>query len=139
MLSTGDTPADWDDVDPFDLPEWLGTQPVTWTAASALRAGPCVTGELSAAAGQPVGCDLLAIDDAYPAPIADDELRRAAHQAWRRGEVSLVARRGRLTLAVPGSAFDADLALAAVGRLAKAVGAAPMSYAVCLRIGRDDG
>ena len=35
-----------DEVDPFDLPEWLGTDEVTWTSASGLRSGHLVTGTL---------------------------------------------------------------------------------------------
>jgi len=110
---------------------------VTWTSSSALRASALVAGELSAADEEPVGCDLLAVDEAYPVPVADDDLRTAAHQAWRRGDVHLGSRGGRLTLAVPGSGIDADRTLDAVARLAKSVGASPSSYAVCLRLGQD--
>jgi hypothetical protein len=134
---SGDTTGAWREVDPFDLPDWLGTAHVVWTSLSSLRAGARVAGELSTAGEDPVGCDLLAVDEAYPMPIAEDGLRRAAHQAWRRDEVYVIACSDRLALAVPGSAFDADRALDAVGRLAKAVGAAPAAYAVCLRVGRD--
>lgn len=135
---TGAAP-DWLEVDPFELPDWLGTTEVTWTSTSPLRTGHLVTGELSGGTGDegPLACDLLAVDEAYPVPVADESLRRAAHQAWRRGETLLVSCEGRLALAVPGVRFDADLALDAVGRLARAVGASPSSYAVRLRISRD--
>ena len=32
---------------------------------------------------EPLACDLLAVDEAYPAPVAGDDVRRRAHQAWR--------------------------------------------------------
>ena len=41
----------------------------------------------------------------------------------------------RLTLAVPGTRFSADLVLDAMARLAKAVGASADHYSVRLRIG----
>jgi hypothetical protein len=49
--------------------------------------------------------------------------------------VLLIERDARLTLAVPGRRFDADLVLEAVARLAKAVGAPPDDWAVLLRLG----
>lgn len=129
-------PMPWAEVDPFDLPEWLGTSEVTWATTSSLYAGHRVTGELTGS-GAPTACDLLAVDDAYPAPVADQSLRTAAHRAWRRGEVLLVECDGRLSLAVPGTGFTAERALEAVSRFARAVGAEPSSYGVRLMIGRD--
>jgi len=122
-------------VDPFDLPDWLGVAEVTWAASAGLRTGPAVPGELTAAGHSPVACDLLAVDQAYPTPIAADEVRTRAHQAWRNGEVHLVRCDDRLALAVPGTFFTADLVLDALSRLAKAVGASAARYAVLLRIG----
>ena len=122
-------------VDPFDLPDWLGTAEVTWTAQDGVRTGHLVAGLLSAAGAEPVACDLLAVDEAYPTPVADDDVRHGAHQAWRHGEVHLLDRAGRLTIAVPGTVFDADRVLDALERLTRAVGAAPERYAVCLRLG----
>lgn len=119
-------------VDPFDLPEWLGAGPVTWTADSSVRTGHHVTGTLSGDVGS-VGCDLLGADQAFPRPVLDDDWRRQSHQAWNHGQVLLVEYGGRLTLAVPGSSFTADLALEAVGRLAKAVGVDPSGFVVALR------
>lgn len=125
------------DVDPFDLPEWLGVSDVTWSADSGVRSGHEVRGCLSAD-GQPrLACDLLAVDDAWPTPVARDETRVRAHQAWRNGQVHLVRHDGRLTLAVPGSGFSADLVLDALSRLAKAVGASPDHYTARLRIGAE--
>jgi hypothetical protein len=127
-----------DDLDPFELPAWLGLGDVTWEPESAVTAGALVRGRLTDAESS-VPCDLLAIDEAYPAPVAADDVRRRAHQAWRHGQVLLVEHDGRPTLAVPGRDFTADAVLTAVGRLAKAVGAAPERYAVLLRLGGSDG
>jgi hypothetical protein len=122
------------DVDPFDLPEWLGEGEVTWTPEGGIHDSHLVAGWLSGG-GEPMACALLAVDEAYPKPVADDELRHQAHQAWRHGEVHLVAYDDRLTLAVPGTKFTAELVLEAVARLAKAVGARPGSFSVLLRLG----
>lgn len=132
---TAAVPSSPDGLDPFDLPDWLGSAEVTWAAESGLRAGHHVTGCLSEPGEQRLPCDLLAVDLAFPAPVADDATRRAAHQAWAHGQVHVGAYAGRLTLLVPGTDFTADLALDALGRLAKAVGASPERYAVHLRIG----
>ena len=32
--------------------------------------------------GRGLPCALLAVDEAYPDPVADDHLRHLAHQAW---------------------------------------------------------
>ncbi len=120
-------------VDPFDLPEWLGEGEVTWTATTSVHAGHLVTGELSSS-GKTLGCDLLGVDQAFPVPVLDDGWRRQSHQAWTHGQVLLVEHDDRLTLAVPGTGFTADLALEALGRLAKAVGAGPGSYLAAIRL-----
>ena len=126
------------EVDPFDLPEWLGEGDVTWSAESGLRTGHHVLGSLTGTERE-LACDLLAVDEAYPTPVATDGTRLLAHQAWRHGQVYLLERGDddapRLTLAVPGTAFSADLVLDVIGRLAKAVGASAERYAVSLRIG----
>jgi hypothetical protein len=121
-----------DAVDPFELPEWLGFGEVTWTAESSVRSGHHVTGSLSGH-GAGVSCDLLGADQAYPEPVLTEEWRQRCHQAWTHGEVLLVEYGGRLTLAVPGTSFTADLALEAVGRLAKAVGVESAAFVVALR------
>jgi hypothetical protein len=122
-------------VDAFDLPEWLGVAEVTWSARAGLRTGYAVRGELVSEGHPPLECDLVAVDEAYPVPVAGDDVRIRAHQAWRNGEVHVVRRDGRLALAVPGRCFDADLVLEAFGRLARAVGASTERYAVLFRIG----
>ncbi|WP_426244574.1 hypothetical protein [Nocardioides sp. LHG3406-4] len=124
-------------VDPFDLPDWLGTGEVTWSADAGLRTGHHVRGILTSPDDDhhPLACDLLAVDEAYPAPVTCDRSRAAAHQAWQHGQVLIGRYDDRLVLAVPGTAFGADLVLDTVSRLAKAVGAAPERFAAHLRIG----
>ncbi|WP_110183432.1 hypothetical protein [Nocardioides solisilvae] len=128
-------PVGLEDVDPFELPEWLGTGEVTWSPEQGLRSGHLVAGRLTGAAGEQLPCDLLAVDEAYPAPVVADPPRVRAHQAWQHGQVLLAEREGRLTVAVPGTGFDAGLVLESLVRLALAVGAPPERFAAHLRIG----
>ncbi|MCW2765379.1 MAG: hypothetical protein JWO11_1338 [Nocardioides sp.] len=127
------------EVDPFDLPEWLGESDVTWAAASGVRTGHHVRGSLTGDGHADVACDLFAVDEAYPAPVADDRTRLRAHQAWRHGQVLLVRHQDRLALAVPGTSFTADLVLDALDRLARAVGSSADHYTARLRIGTERG
>lgn len=123
-------------VDPFELPEWIGVEEVTWTAESSLGSHH-VTGTLSALRGgarASRGCDLLAGDLAYPRPVLPDQWRSVAHQTWRLGEVLLVEYAERLTLVLPGSTVTAEPALEAVRRLARAVGGSPGRFSVALRV-----
>lgn len=121
------------EVDPFDLPEWLAGEEVTWRASSSVRGTAHVTGELSCGPDR-LPCDLLAADVAYPQPSLDPDWRRAAHQQWTFGQVLLLERDGRLTLAVPGTGFSADTVLDTLGRLAKAVGVRPDTFVAALRL-----
>ncbi len=130
-------PPSYDEVDPFDLPDWLGERDVTWSADRGLATGHRVAGALTGVDGELLACDLLAVDDAYPEPVAADAVRVRAHQVWRHGEVLLVSDGDRVVLAVPGSRIDAETALDAVGRLARAVGARAGTYGVRLRVGSD--
>jgi hypothetical protein len=126
------------EVDPFDLPDWLGTGEVTWESEAGLRSGHHVHGELRGQdAEHRLPCDLLAVDEAYPVPVVDEASRSRAHQAWQHGQVLVGESGERLVLGVPGTRFDADLVLDALSRLAKAVGASPDHYAVRLRIGAE--
>lgn len=127
--------TDPEDVDPFDLPEVLGAGEVTWSSTDALARGHLVHGLLTASDASAMACDLLAVDEAYPAPVASEATRLRVHQAWRHGQVHLASYDGRLTLLVPGTSFSADTALDAVARLAKALGAPASSFAVHLRLG----
>jgi hypothetical protein len=97
--------------------------------------GHRVSGALTADGHEPVPCDLLAVDDAYPEPVAADAVRVRAHQVWRHGEVLVADAAGRVLLVVPGSRLDTETVLEAIGRLARAVGAQADSYAVRLRLG----
>jgi hypothetical protein len=124
------------DVDPFDLPEWLGVGQVVWHADQGLRTGHLVAGRL-AAADDVLACDLLAVDEAYPAPVTDDESRLRVHQAWRHGQVLLGRYADRLVLAAPGTRFDAERVLDTLARLARAVGGSPDNMAALLRIGAE--
>jgi len=120
-------------LDPFDLPDWLGTSEVTWTALSSVRGAQRIDGLLSGGDGD-LRCDLIAADVAFPQPMLGEEWRRQAHQAWEYGQVLLLSYDYQLTLAVPGTAYSADGALETVARLAKAVGVRPGRFTVCLRL-----
>ncbi len=122
-------------LDPFDLPEWLSDGHVTWSPEAGIRVGHLVAGHLTAG-DHTLACDLLAVDEAYPAPVADDRTRTLAHQTWHHGQVLTVSHEDRLTLVVPGREFTADLVLEALSRLAKAVGASTDDFAALLRIGQ---
>lgn len=123
------------EVDPFTLPEWLGESEVTWESERPLSSDHRVTGALAAAGHDPLPCDLLAVDDAYPEPVAADEIRVRAHQVWRHGEVLLATDDGRVLMVVPGARVAPETVLEAVARLARAVGAPSGSYAVRLKVG----
>lgn len=126
----------YDEIDAFDLPDWLGEAEVTWSSDHGLGTGHRVAGRLTGEGHEPVPCDLLAVDDAYPEPVVADHVRVRAHQYWRHGEVLLVGDGGGVLLAVPGVRVDAETALQAVARLARAVGAHDGAYAVRLRVDR---
>ena len=126
-------------VDPFDLPDWLGVQDVTWVAESSLGDAHLVSGGLvgpgdQAAGTQRQACDLLACDLAYPRAVLSEEWRARAHHSWQLGEALIVEYDGRLTLVVPGTAVTAEPALEAVRRLARAVGAPTERFTVALRL-----
>jgi hypothetical protein len=126
-------------VDAFELPEWLGTSDVSWTASSSVRGAQRIEGlltasERSGSTPEPLPCDLMAADVAFPQPILPEPWRRQAHQAWEYGQVLLVTYDSRLTLAVPGTAYSADGVLESIGRLAKALGVAPGRFVVCLQL-----
>ncbi|GAB3867264.1 hypothetical protein GCM10028801_40940 [Nocardioides maradonensis] len=128
-------PRQWERVDPFELPDWLGDDDVTWSAECALGR-PTVPGVLRSDTGSgELACDFLAADVACPAPLVDEATRTRIHQAWRDGQVELLSDGERLTLGVPGTAQDAGLVLEAIGRFANAVGTSPAHYGVRLRAG----
>ena len=126
------------EVDPFDLPEWLGTGEVTWESHAGLRTGHHVEGHLSSEeSDEQLVCDLLAVDEAYPAPVVDEASRSRAHQVWQHGQVLVGRYDERLVLGVPGTRLDAERVLEALSRLAKAVGAPPDHFAARLRLGAE--
>ncbi|MDP9442920.1 MAG: hypothetical protein M3P83_00640 [Actinomycetota bacterium] len=123
-------------ADPFELPEWLAEAEVVWESTDTVAAASTVSGRLTDVAGRhpAVRLDLLAVDAAWPRPVAAEPDRCAAHQAWHYGEVALLQVPGGVALGVPGAAFSADLVSEAVRRFARAVGAKPQDYAVRLRL-----
>lgn len=127
------------EIDPFDLPEWLGAgADVVWAPDHGIGEGHLLAGHLSGQDdGTPVAaaCDLVAIDQAYPEAVAEDALRVAVHRAWHHGQVWLAQSQDRLCVLVPGDRFTPELVLEALRRLAAAVGAEPRRYAALLRIG----
>ena len=120
-------------VDPFELPEWLGTSQVVWAATTSIHDTYLVIGELSGA-GEQTACDLLAADVAYPQPVLEGQWRSSAHQAWTHAQVSVLEYDGRLTLPVPGTGFTADLVLESLARFAKALGVSSDRFSATLRL-----
>ena len=121
------------EVDPFELPDWLGTGDVTWTEGTSVPQAHRVDGELSAGS-HVLACDLLAADQAYPQPVLDEKWRQQAHRTWTHGQVLLIEYDGRLTLAAPGTSFTADGVLETLARLARAVGVPPERFVAAVRL-----
>lgn len=119
------------EIDPFDLPEWLGEGEVCWSSDAGID-GHLVAGVLDGGGGRRIVCDLLAVDQAYPAPVIDEGLRRRVHQVWQHGQVLVVQRDGRATVTAPGAAYDAELVITAITRAARALGADPRLWSVRL-------
>ena len=119
------------ELDPFDLPDWLGVGPVAWASDRGLT-GHLVSGHLTGISEQVISCDLLAVDQAYPVPVLDEETRTHVHQTWRHGQVLLLTRDGRATVAAPGTSWSADAVLEVFTRVARAVGADPARWSVRL-------
>lgn len=120
------------EVDPFELPDWIGTGEVTWSSPASIQHRHLVEGTL-AAGDRSLACDLLAADEAYPEAVLAEHWRSASHRAWSHDQVLLLRAEDRLTVAVPGRHFTADRVLEIIGRLAKAVGAPPERFTVALR------
>ena len=125
-------------VDAFDLPDWLGTEHVTWTALSGVRGARLITGRLSGVPDQDpaheLDCDLLAADVATPRLALPEPWRVQAHRDWEHGEVLLLSVAGRLTLVVPGTAYSADGTLETISRLARALGVRSSRFRVDLQL-----
>ena len=125
-------------VDPFDLPDWLGTSDVVWRYHGTDPQRHWLSGSLCGDSAA-LECDLLAVDEAYPMAVCDEDTRVRVHHAWRSSEVLIGTHQGRLTLAVPGTRLGPEITLRALGRFAKAVGARPDRYSVLLRVAEDSG
>lgn len=122
-------------ADPFELPEWLGTDDVVWRSGTTVVGSARIAGTLVGAAGERrLDLDLLAVDAAVPGPVCPEDHRTEAHHAWHRGESLLVAVGQRTTLAVPGHRFDVDLVCEALRRFTRAVGASAGRYTVQIQL-----
>lgn len=129
---------DWSEVDPFDLPEWLGVEEVEWRAAGGGRPGRehRLGGELRFG-DERLPCEVLGVDEAFPAPVMTDAVRVRTHQAWRFGSVVVLQEPGAagVAVAVPGRRVDPSTVFEALARLARAVGADPAHWSVRWRLG----
>jgi hypothetical protein len=121
-------------VDAFDLPDWLGTEPVRWRADTSLEESPHVRGTVGAAGGRTHPLDVLAVDAAYPTAVCPERERTAVHQAWQFGEVALLRVGDRVAVGVPGREVDLELVCEALRRFAKSVGAPPGNYTVAITL-----
>jgi hypothetical protein len=121
-------------ADAFDLPDWLGTDPVRWHADAPIDGAWHIRGSLGARGGRTQQLDLIAVDAAYPAPVCPDRERTAVHQAWQYGEAALLDVEGRLAVGVPGREIDLDLVVQAMRRFAKSVGAPSGNYTVAITL-----
>jgi hypothetical protein len=119
------------DLDPFDLPDWVGEGPVSWATDHGFS-GHLVAGCLRGPADETLPCDLLAVDQAYPAPVLDEATRTRVHQTWQHGQVLLLTVAGRATVTAPGTSWSADSVMEALTRVARAVGADPARWSVRL-------
>jgi hypothetical protein len=121
-------------ADAFDLPDWLGTDPVRWRADSSIVGSPHVRGTVGAAGGRTHALDVLAVDAAFPKPVCPERERTAVHQAWQFGEVALLTVGDRIAAGVPGREIDLDLLCEALRRFAKSVGAPTGNYTVAITL-----
>ena len=126
------------EVDPFELPDWLGQEQVLWQATDervSRENTATIHGVLRPLRGDSeLVLDLLGVDVAWPKPVCDEESRHLAHEAWHYGQVILLDVEGRVTLGVPCTRFSTDLVCEAVRRFSKAVGAEPTRFLVQLRL-----
>lgn len=123
------------ELDPFDLPEWVATSDVVWRPEGSLGRTHLVRGELETDTGPTLACDVFAVDQAYPQPVADGSLRTRAHREWHHAQVLCIEMDGRLTLAVPGISPGVQEVLVALSRLALAVGAPVDHISALLSLG----
>lgn len=126
------------EVDPFELPDWLGREQVLWQATDergGRESAATIHGMLRPLqGGEGLALDLLGVDVAWPKPVCDEQSRHLSHEAWHYGQVILLDVEGRVTLGVPCTRFSTDLVCEAVRRFSKAVGAEPSRFLVQLRL-----
>lgn len=121
-------------ADALDLPDWLGTEQVSWQATTSLIEAAHVPGQLTNGADLSLQLDLLAVDAAFPKPVCPEHERALVHQAWHYAEVLLVEIDFRLAAAVPGTRFDANVMCEALRRVAKSVGAPASNFTVAVTL-----
>ncbi len=124
--------AGWHPTDPFELPDWLGRDDLTWSLDGPLSAA-AVQGTLHGD-GVRLSLDVICADVAYPAPVVPELTRRCCHLAWHHGEVSVLERDDRIAVGVPVSVLDADTACEALRRFARAVAVEPAQVKVLIRL-----
>jgi len=125
--------ATWRRSDPFELPDWLGEQELTWSLDGPLAAA-VVSGTLQGDNGQRLGLDIVCADAAYPAPVVDELVRRECHLAWHHGQVQVLENAERHAVAVPVSSLDADTACEALRRFARAIAVDSQRVRVLIRL-----
>lgn len=128
-----DAAAAWSVADPFELPEWLGDEPLHWST-QAVDSSALIEGVLTGESQRSTPLDLLCADVAYPAAALDESLRHDTHQAWHFGQVLLLVRDHRHALAIPTTQWDADTVCEALRRFAKAIGVPSSQISVLLRL-----
>lgn len=125
--------SEWQVADPFDLPEWLGEHDLTWTATSSIG-GPSAPGALCGADDRCLPLAVLGADEAYPVPAVAETVRTQVHQAWRYGQVALLAAGSSYAVAVPAITVDVDLVCEALRRFAKAIAIDPDRIRVLVQL-----
>ena len=110
----------WQRGDPFELPEWLGREGLTWSLDGPLSAAQ-VRGTVHGAGEHQLRLDIVCADVAYPAPVVPELIRRECHLSWHHGQVLVLANPVSHALGVPVSTLDADTACEALRRFAAAI------------------
>lgn len=132
-MTTGSAPSV---VDFFDLPDWIGATPCTWTTSVSLGEA-WVHGQLVGSSDPAVdrlGLAVQAVDVAYPAAVVTESVRHDAHQAWVHGQVLLLDTDNGFTVGVPGTGLGVELLCEAIRRFARGVGAATDTFTVAVRL-----
>lgn len=120
-----------EEVDPFDLPEWLGEGEVTWLSQDEDPGHR--RGLIMGSADERLQLDVVAADRAYPQAFLPDIWRTHVHRAWEHNQVLLLEIDSRLMMLIPGTRVSADDVLGAMSRFARSIGAFPASFVVSIR------